>query len=223
MDRSAPPVWQKPDAFPHLTSDEIHIWHADIGAQDCHADWLSAAERERQLARRDLERQRHFCAVRCVLRDLLSQYLACAPAAVDIRVDPAGKPHLPSGRLRFNLSHSHGQALFAFGLDTEVGVDLELDRPVNRVPQIAQRVFTSDEYAGLRRRKFALPRFLELWTCHEARQKCLGQGIFGERPPQDAIHTRSLRLPDAYVCLAWDAADPAPHVRCLAYPPGRAS
>jgi 4'-phosphopantetheinyl transferase len=219
MNRSAPPAWQTPDAFPHLATDEIHLWYADIGAQDCHADWLSAAERERQLAHRGLERQRHFCAVRCILRDLLSRYLARPPDALDIQVEPTGKPYLAAGEVQFNLSHSRERLLLAFARDTQLGVDLELKRPVNNIPQIARRLFTPEEYAALQQRDFAMGAFLDIWTRHEARQKCLGRGIFGERPPHTGIHTRTIPIDGAQACVAWAGQDSPPRLRCFTYPP----
>ena len=219
MNRSVPPVWQTPETPPALSAAEIHIWHAGIGAQDCHSEWLGAAERERQSAVRDPARQRQFCAMRCILRRLLGAYLGCEPAEVDIRLEPDGKPYLPAGGVQFNLSHSHGRALLAFALDRPVGVDLEIQRPMKNIPQIAQRLFSGDELSELRRQGYAVGLFLEYWTAYEARQKCLGRGIFGGRSVEAGTHTRAIPIEDAQACVAWTGNGPPPHLRYFTYPP----
>ena len=218
MNRSVPLVWQTPETPPALSAHEIHVWHAP-SAQACHPEWLSPAERERQSAIRDPARQRQFCAMRCILRHLLGAYIGCEPAKVDIRLEPDGKPYLPAGGVQFNLSHSHGRALLAFALDRRIGVDLEIERPMKNIPQIAQRLFAPDEFAELRRQGFAIGPFLEYWTAYEARQKCLGRGIFGERSVEAGIHTEAVPIEDARACIAWTGSGPPPHLRYFTYPP----
>ncbi|HKP10473.1 MAG TPA: 4'-phosphopantetheinyl transferase superfamily protein, partial [Blastocatellia bacterium] len=93
-----------------------------------------------------------------------------------------GKPSLAgshSGDLRFNVSHSHELALFAFTWGRELGVDIEWIRPEVAGEQIAEQFFSRDEVATLR----ALPpgrqaeAFFNCWTRKEAYIKARGEGL----------------------------------------------
>ena len=65
-----------------------------------------------------------------------------------LRRGPSGKLHLPGpAPLHFNLSPSGSLAIFAFSLDTEIGVDLEEVRPMPHADGIANRFFASEEGA----------------------------------------------------------------------------
>ena len=59
----------------------------------------------------------------------------------------AATARIPS--LRFNLSHSHQFALFAFCLDHEVGIDIEKIRPQVAFEGIESRYFSPKERAEL--------------------------------------------------------------------------
>ena len=52
--------------------------------------------------------------------------------------------------IRFNLSHSHGTALYAVTRGREIGVDLEFIRCDLEAEQIAERFFSHREIATLR-------------------------------------------------------------------------
>ena len=100
-----------------------------------------------------------------VTRYLGPSFVSCS---VDISVSrprvwllrslPHGKPivaatdRIPT--LRFNLSHSHQFALFAFCLDHEIGIDIEKIRPKVALEGIETRYFSPKERAELE----ALPR-----------------------------------------------------------------
>jgi 4'-phosphopantetheinyl transferase len=98
-------------------------------------------------------------------------------------VNAHGKPALDSGgrpaNLRFNLSHSHGLALFAFTLGGEVGVDVEYIRPSLREMDLAQRFFSPQEVDALRTLLKASQRemFFHCWTRKEAYIKAQGEGL----------------------------------------------
>ncbi len=83
--------------------------------------------------------------------------------------------------LRFNLSHSGGRAVVAVGLDNELGVDIELVRPVPDAAQMVERYF-SPAARGAFARLAAHERdegFLRLWTRQEAYLKARGDGLSG--------------------------------------------
>ena len=81
--------------------------------------------------------------------------------------------------IRFNLSHSHGVALYAVTRGREVGIDLEYIRSDLEVEQIAERFFSRREIATLR----ALPidlrtdAFFLCWTRKETYLKARGEGL----------------------------------------------
>ena len=71
----------------------------------------------------------HFIVARGVLRAILGRYLSRAPERLSFCYGSHGKPALADAfdgnAIRFNLSHSHGVALYAVTRGREVGIDLE--------------------------------------------------------------------------------------------------
>jgi 4'-phosphopantetheinyl transferase len=102
---------------------------------------------------------------------------------VEFTYGAAGKPALflagsePS--IHFNLSHSHGLAVYAFARRREVGIDVEAIRPKIARKEIADHSFSSRELAELQ----ALPQELQdegfflCWTRKEAYIKARGSGM----------------------------------------------
>ena len=93
-----------------------------------------------------------------------------------------GKPVLdPSlgSDVTFNVSHSHGVALFAVGRGRRLGIDVEHIRANRDLAKIAQRFFSPNEAAGLDALPAALQRraFYACWTRKEAFLKATGTGI----------------------------------------------
>ena len=81
--------------------------------------------------------------------------------------------------LRFNLSHSQDLAMYAFTLERDVGVDIEMIRAEVANERVAENFFSRREVETLR----ALPRehqaeaFFNCWTRKEAYVKARGQGL----------------------------------------------
>jgi 4'-phosphopantetheinyl transferase len=165
----------------------------------------------------DVHRNR-FVAARALLRDLLAGYLAEPPAAIRFAYNEWGKPALAPGfaalDVRFNLSHSQDLALYAFALEREVGVDLELIRGDFANERLAENFFSPAEVAALR----ALPRehqargFFNCWTRKEAYVKARGQGLSIDLKSFDVSlapgeEARFLRGED---CRGWSLASLAP-------------
>jgi 4'-phosphopantetheinyl transferase len=144
---------------------------------------LSVDERmraDRFYFREDRER---FVVARGLLRTILGRYLDRAPASLAFTQNHYGKPSLVSEAgadpIRFNVSHSHGTALYAIARDLEIGVDLELIRDGLAVEQVARSFFSPREVSALsalppelRRRAFFL-----CWTRKEAYIKARGEGL----------------------------------------------
>jgi 4'-phosphopantetheinyl transferase len=181
------PPWLAPPETLVLGSDEVHVWRATLNqpASQIQSFRHSLAADERARAERfHFERDRkHFIAARGVLRAILGRYLKRAPECLSFCYSSYGKPALAgeSGgdAIRFNVSHSHGIALYAVTRGREVGVDLEHIRSDLAVAEIAERFFSQPEVAMLR----ALPTeaqreaFFRCWTRKEACLKARGEGL----------------------------------------------
>jgi len=113
------------------------------------------------------------------LRQLLSNYLGIAPADLVFEHNSFGKPALGESNLKFNISHSHGMALFAIAYDVEIGCDIERCDPQFAAEQISEHFFAEDEVRKLR----ALAptqqtsAFFRCWTRKEAYIKARGRGL----------------------------------------------
>src|SRR6202041_2760043 len=81
--------------------------------------------------------------------------------------------------LQFNVSHSHGLALFAFAVAQQVGVDVEMVRADFAGEKIAERFFSSQEVRALRSLPAAVQDdgFFLCWTRKEAYIKARGEGL----------------------------------------------
>ena len=150
-------IWLPAAAGLQLGSNEVHVWRAsldvDSAVQERLSVLLSSAEQERA-ARFAFARDRNrFTVARAILRQLLGGYLREPPQDVVLETLAYGKPivaatsRIPS--LRFNLSHSHQFALFAFCLEREVGIDIEKIRPQVAFEGIESRYFSPNERAEL--------------------------------------------------------------------------
>jgi 4'-phosphopantetheinyl transferase len=169
-----------------LSSNEVHIWRArpdlDSPVPDFHSTFLSNAEQERAARFVFAKDRDHFTVARIILRQLLAGYLGELPQEVIIEILQHGKPTLTGAAkipsLRFNLSHSHGLALFAFCLEHEVGVDLEKIRPEVALEGIENN-FSQRERKELAALPLALrpEGFFLAWTRKEAYVKAHGEGL----------------------------------------------
>jgi len=181
------PPWRLPPETLILGSDEVHVWRAALDQTTSQIESFRhtlAADEQARVERFYFRRNReHFIVARGVLRALLGFYLNNAPECLSFRYSSHGKPALAweSGgdMIRFNLSHSHGVALYAVTRGREVGIDLEYIRSDLEVEQIAERFFSRREIATLR----ALPidlrtdAFFLCWTRKEAYIKARGEGL----------------------------------------------
>jgi len=205
-----PTEWCPRAEPPPLAADEIHVWHARLADLPCRRDWLDDAERARLAAATPTSA---FCASRSLLRHLLGHYLDCTPSAVPIVLGPGGKPALRANVLHFNLSHAGGQLLIAVARDLPLGIDCESPRPLRHAERIARRLFDADEHRAWEAGGQDLSLFFRLWTALEARQKCLGGGLFGQCPDDTPPACRTFEVAGLPACLAWQPAHRRPRVR----------
>lgn len=168
---------------------------------------LDSRERDRATRFRFERDRQHFIGARGILRRLLGAALDIPAREVAFEYGPHGKPAIAAttgdGRkLRFNISHAAGSAMFALASDRELGIDLEAaarmtDKGEN-LSDLATRILSSRELAIWRELPNDAARgraLLRAWTRKEAYIKATGEGLFHQ-------------LQDIEVAL--DAAKPQP-------------
>jgi 4'-phosphopantetheinyl transferase len=130
------------------------------------------------------EDRAHRLAARGLLRLLLGRYLGMRPGEIELASGTRGKPLLAgpaaASGIRFNLSHSHGLAAFAFTRGKDIGIDVEKIRPEFASEAIAQRFYARNEVARLHSipRAERTPAFFECWARKEAYLKARGDGLW---------------------------------------------
>lgn len=178
--RPLPEMWR-------LAATAVHVYAARLdrkhGDQAYLHTLLNTDEQER--ARRfyfDRDRN-HYIAARGLLRILLGRYLQTPPDHVTFAYGPNDKPMLDraihDSNLTFNISHSKGVGLLAFGRDREIGVDVEGVRLVDDAEAIAERFFSASENMIFRQVPEAQKgqAFFNCWTRKEAFIKAIGEGL----------------------------------------------
>ncbi|MGB8953584.1 MAG: 4'-phosphopantetheinyl transferase superfamily protein [Candidatus Aminicenantales bacterium] len=180
-------MWQPAPQVVGLIGDQVHVWAASfqqatdsdknlksfLGQDDlCHAERI----------RYDFKRE-SFLASHILLRILLSIYLDRDQGEIEIGFNPWGKPVLieKSGRnaLHFSLSRANELAVFAFSRNRQVGIDLEILRPIPEAEDIIEHYFSDYEKEVF---KTVQPErlsevFLRCWTRKEAYIKAKGTGL----------------------------------------------
>lgn len=123
------------------------------------------------------DRQRYFVA-HVALREVLARQLATLPSAIRYVDGPFGKPTLlGNARLGFNLSHSGDVALIATAPGEDIGVDVEVLRPIENAVELAERNFMPAERDEVERAAMRDAAFLRCWTRKEACLKAIGSGL----------------------------------------------
>jgi len=162
----------------------IDLWTwscSDEGsAPACANDLLSPEERERA-ARFVFGRDRtRFISHHSQMRRILSTYLSCDPRTIAFTTGPHGKPFLRrrhNSNLQFNLSHSEELAILAVAPGLELGIDVEMLRPLKE--DVAGRFFSKNENEALAKfpAEYFIRGFFECWTSKEAFVKARGEGL----------------------------------------------
>jgi 4'-phosphopantetheinyl transferase len=181
-----PADWAGPPRDLRLTSGELHVWRAglDLSAERraALAATLSPEEISRAQRFRYPELSERFVAGRGIVRDILARYLGRSAESLEFQTGERGKPALvgDDAGLRFNASNSGAVTLVAVAREAEVGVDVEVLRPVPEALAIAGRMLSPRECERLR----SVPSdqlemaFLHCWTRKEAYIKAIGAGLW---------------------------------------------
>jgi len=182
VSRSANQFVLTDDLSLELPADEVHVWTADLEsyAPESLTSLLSTDEAQRAQRFHFNTHRHHFIVARALLRKLLAGYLKTAADEVAFQYGDYGKPSLASATpYKFNLAHSHGRAAYAFSLNRELGIDLELVRADFGGAEVAQRFFSRCEIEILEKLPKALAgqAFFNCWTRKEAYIKAIGEGL----------------------------------------------
>lgn len=167
-----------------LHDGEVQVWRANLHRPDDVVEkfrrTLSTEEIDRANRFHFERHRRDFVVGRGLLRELLGRYAGTQPETLEFAYGAYGKPALSdSDRLRFNMSHSGGVALFAFTEGRQVGIDVEKIRADFASEDIARRFFSTIEVDCLT----SLPveervaAFFRCWTRKEAFIKATGKGL----------------------------------------------
>lgn len=163
----------------------LEVWPVALSAQQ---SVITSAEKilsHDEIARANrflLPRSRdRFILGRSVLRILLAHYLNTDASAIVFSYNNHGKPAIrkPVSDMCFNLSHSGGIAVLAFGWQCRLGVDIQQEREISDHLQIAARFFAPEEVldlgttSGLEQRHL----FFECWARKEAYIKAVGGAL----------------------------------------------
>ncbi len=203
----------KPAAAPD--THEVHLWVVGLCPPPARVEelrWLLTPEEVARADRFHFDRhRRRFIVRRGVLRLLLAEYLGREPEALRFEEGEKGKPFVPQAgaepqaRLHFNLSDSKDLAVYAFTRGAELGVDVEILRPMPDAQQIAERFFSAEEQERLRRvpPEGKARAFFNCWTRKEAYIKAIGEGL---SEPLDRFSVTLLQdEPARFVHLGGDA------------------
>ncbi len=182
---------------PPLTDGVVHLWMLSLTRpaqeRDHYFSLLSEDEKIRANKFYFETARSQFIVGRGLLRTLLGEYLEMDPVRVEFKYGSHGKPMLkenPSSQpIQFNVSHSEEWGIAAFCLDHRIGVDIEWNRPLADMDDLARQFFTEREstlvesLSGEQKQNL----FYRLWTCKEAYLKASGKGLF---IPLDQVEVR---------------------------------
>jgi 4'-phosphopantetheinyl transferase len=194
-------------------TEEVQVWVASLEVPDArYTQLLRTVSQEEQGRAKSMAPAlaRRFIVARGILRYLLSGFTGTAADKLRFAYATSGKPSLADHDIHFNVSHSAELGLFAFAPDRAVGVDVENERPVRRLLDVAQRFMSEDEMRSLaatapEKRDAA---FLRAWVVREARLKAEGKGVWSGSEAKGRTNlTHKLFAPRAGYIAAVAAAD----------------
>jgi 4'-phosphopantetheinyl transferase len=205
--------WLSPPSNLSLPDSEIHVWRAELDYEGAELQQLSdllAPDEQQKAARFHFEKDRnHYSTARGLLRLILSSYVSQDPKNLRFTYNAYGKPALDSGLLQFNVSHSHGLALYAVARYHQIGIDLEHMRTDFRWRQIVEQYFSAQEFNALLQlpESQQIKAFFDGWTRKEAFIKAKGQGL--SIPLNQFDVSLSPAEPAALLHTQWDPSEAA--------------
>lgn len=168
-----------------MREQTVHLWKSPLNSSPQTLDYLFSLLSPDEITRAERfyqSKHRHeFILARGLLRIILGRYLGTNPNSIIFSYSSRGKPVLAdfAHPLQFNLSHSAGLVIYAISSFKQVGIDLEHQKKIDSVEDLAKRFFSPQEYQYLIKQSDKSPIFFKLWTAKEAYLKATGEGIAG--------------------------------------------
>ena len=180
-----------------LEPDQIIIYTLDIKSINkknlIHDGILSQSEYDRSERFKFENDKYRYIISRSVLRNIIGKLLSLDPKVIKFLTNEFGKPFLDSAEysnLKFNLSHSGDQIVYAFCLNKDIGIDIEcIDYSINHI-ELANSFFTANEINFLMNsadEKNKIEKFFSIWTRKEALLKSIGTGLMPELKTIDVL------------------------------------
>lgn len=144
---------------------------------------LSDAERGRAERFKTSALRNRYIAAHVGLRILLNNRYGYALEKIEFIKKSSGKPFINTDeKISFNISYSGNFAAIGLDYGDDIGVDIEVSRPISDASELAAAHFTQCEQTELRRAArssaAALSRaFLKVWVRKEAVVKAIGCGL----------------------------------------------
>lgn len=165
----------------------IDLWLEELAVTDeeyrYYWSFLDKNEQCKAMRFVQITHSRRYVASHGKLRLILAEYLGMPPEKISYTEQAFGKPVIVINGLeheiKFNLSHSDNQMLVAVGLESQIGVDIEVWNGSVDAVSIANICFAEAErcfWNGLpesRKDEF----FYRFWTRKESFVKAVGVGI----------------------------------------------
>ncbi|MFL5481345.1 MAG: 4'-phosphopantetheinyl transferase family protein [Gemmatimonadaceae bacterium] len=184
-----------------LMTDEVQVWVASLVVnEERYSELASRMPREEVEHSTSLHpvAARRYVVARGILRNLLSGFTGTDARKLRFTYGPSGKPALADrDDLQFNISHSADLGVFAFSPDRPVGIDVENERPVRRLLDVAQRFMSDAELRTLAEtpEDKRNAEFLRSWVVREARLKAEGKGVWSGNANNSPTLTHRLFAP----------------------------
>jgi len=175
--------WSIPKKNIKIENDEVHIWLASLNINRTGVETLKKILSEDEIKRAEkfyFQKDRnHFIACRGTLRNILSFYLHIAPQEITFSYNSYGKPSLEKRELSFNISNSHGMAIYGITCHRDIGIDIEHIPEDFSWKEIVNNFFSEKEIRSLYQIPAHLQKkaFFNGWTRKEAYIKAKGKGL----------------------------------------------
>ena len=120
------------------------------------------------------------------IKEKIGSFILKEKFVKDYKIEKNGKPI--SSLIYFNISHSNGIVVIALSNDSNIGVDLELIRPINK--HIIKRISNEEEF------KYIIDdeSFFKIWTSKESYLKMSGEGITNNLDKVPSFLSENLKI-----------------------------
>ena len=134
------------------------------------------------------EKVKNFLKIKSELKikEKIGSFILKEKFVKDYKIEKNGKPI--SSLIYFNISHSNGIVVIALSNDSNIGVDLELIRPINK--DIIKRISNEEEIEYI----IDDESFFKIWTSKESYLKMSGAGIINNLNEVPSFLTKNPKI-----------------------------